>query len=167
MRRVLLGVVLLFTLGCSGMTEVLLEAATGGSVTIGEDGSFEMTMEDGTRLRTIPNGPLPQDFPMPPPWDGATTETLVITTSSSGMESTLATYTLARPREEVVERYLEWGREQGLDEPKRTSESTAGTASETLSWRGPEGPYLVTISEALGQASVTIGTTPVDQWKAQ
>lgn len=166
MKRLLFGLVLMFSLGCSGITEVLLESATGGQVEMGADGSFEMTMPDGMRVKTVPNGELPEDFPMPEPWDGAETQSLVLTTDSEGVTSVIATYTLERPREEVVDRYTAWGQAQDLGAPRHDKQSNAGTASESWVWNSEDGPLVFSINDAFGQSSVTIGRTPPSNLKA-
>lgn len=157
MRKLTIAALLVFGLGCAGFGERLVELGTGGEVEITEDGMV-MKMEDGTTVtvQTGARAQVPADFPLPPPWEGATPESLTRTTTPDGKDSALLTYQLAKPKEEVVATYRAWFEAQGIT-PKETVEEAMGMRTETLVGPLPDGRQAgVVVSLAFGQDSVTI-----------
>ncbi len=157
MRR-WLAVVALCALGCSGLSERALELA-GGSMEIGDNGDVTMTLPDGTRVASQVGGELPDGWPAPPPYDGATPQTVVVTTSPEGSSSYVATYEMNAPRDEIADRYATWLEAHGTVK-KRDEEKAAGMVTESLVGEVDAGAVIVTLTEAFGANSVTVVWAP-------
>ena len=145
---------LAFGLGCSGIGETLLDLS-GGDIELAEDGSVTVTMPDGQKMHTEMGGDLPADYPLGPPWEGATTES-VVTMLSPDDETVqvIVSWPLERPREEVIAHYKGWF-EQNTTNVQHKDESVAGVVTEILHGEYGDGEVLVTVTEAFGANSVS------------
>ena len=151
-----------FTLGCGGIMEAALEAG-GLEMEMGENGEFSMTLPDGTKLVTTPNGSPPEGFPLPDPWPDAKAESVVTQTSPEGKVTHIVTWRLEKPKAEVVAVYDAWFEGKGL-EVKHEKSGAAGVVSEVWMSALDDGQVLVTVSEAYGQNTVSAIWVPQGEY---
>jgi hypothetical protein len=105
------GVLMGMSLACSGASENLFTWSTGAE--IDQDGkNVSIEMPGGTRIKTEVGRALPDDFPLPPPWEDATPETYTESFHPDGSVDVTVTYTMKRPREEIMGRYATWMKKQ-------------------------------------------------------
>lgn len=127
----------LLCLACSGLTETAMEMS-GTSMEIGEDGSVTMTLPDGKEIRTVPKGDIPEDFPLPEPWEGAAPESVVYMGTEGVVRMTTVSYdSLKRPKEEVIAHYQVWfdahteqSKSEDLSVPGMATDSMVGTLAD-------------------------------------
>jgi len=159
-KRHLLVLVALLTLGCSGLTEWTFEATTGGTMELTEDGMV-MVMEDGTEVTTLggEDVEIPDDFPIPEPWADAKAVSVVITENPDGETFTMVTYELQNPTDEVMERYDTWLETRGATDIDGVDETAMGmrTVLRVAKDSHEETPILITVSEFFGQDTVNLG----------
>lgn len=156
LRKIVLSTLLLFGLGCSGLTEQLLELTTGGEVQITEDGMV-MRMEDGSRVKVMSRNPTrPEAFPLPPPSPTAELVASTRMTSPTGHETVMLSYKLDQPKDTVLATYRAWFAERGI-EPTFTEEQVVGTYSATLRGTLSEDMQAgVVISQAFGNDTINL-----------
>lgn len=158
MRRLLV-VVGLLALGCSGVVEKAVEISTGGTMEIAENGDVTMTLPDGTKVVTEQGAPIPEGFPLPPPWEGAVPQALVTSTAPTGETYWVVTWEMGAPREQISATYEAWLAANGTD-VKHEKQTAAGVVSETFVGKVGAGGVVITLTEAYGANSVSTIWSP-------
>ena len=154
MRRVL-GVLAFLCLGCSGLTEQLLEAV-GGGIEYADDGSIIVQMPDGSRLRTVVGADLPEGYPLPPPSEDATPSVLTYVDHADGRTAITAVYPYEITEEQVAARYDPWFTKRGGG---RSDPHALEGALALQQWSMPyEGGRLEVVASrpAIGDASINL-----------
>lgn len=149
----------LLALGCSGLLERAVEVSTGGSMDIAPNGDVTMTLPDGTKVVTEQGAPVPEGFPLPPPYEGAAPQALVTATTPTGETYWVVTYEMGAPRAQISATYDAWLAANATD-ATHDQQATAGVVSETFEGRVGEGGVVVTLTEAYGANSVSAIWSP-------
>ena len=161
MRRIAVVFCVLWTLGCAGIAESALKA---GGVEVDADGNVTMTLPDGSVVRTQEGGALPEDFPIPPPEDGATPINVVEIAPADGGEQTVVSFQMTRPKNELTATYTAWF-DANVPGYTVVSESQAGVSTQIFKGKHQGYDVTVTLSEAFGSNTVSLmkGTSPAKQ----
>lgn len=109
MRRVVLGIGLIFALGCSGLAEQLMSAAgVEADISTGDDAVH------------------PDDFPLPPPDDGTIIQSMSM--DMAGIETVTVQYELPEGADTaaIIDRYEEAIRGLGVEAPVREDLQVSG-----------------------------------------
>ena len=156
MRRVLmLGALMGMSLACSGASENLFTWSTGAEINQeGENVSIEMP--GGIRINTEVGGALPDDFPLPPPWEGASPETYTETSHPDGSVDVSVTYTMKRSREEIMRRYASWMKMQPGEFIEDERRPIPGLVVHSLILKQDDKDLIVSVTEGYGLSSLSI-----------
>jgi len=156
MRR---GVILVglmgMSLACSGVSENLFTWSTGAEIDQqGENVSIEMP--NGTRIKTEVGRALPDDFPLPPPWEGASPETYTETSHPDGSVDVSVTYTMKRSREEIMRRYATWMKKQPGEFIEDERRPIPGLVVHSLILKKDHKNLVVNVTQGYGLSSLSI-----------
>ena len=156
MRRVLLlGVLMGMSLACSGASESLFTWSTGAEINQeGENVSIEMP--GGIRIKAEVGRALPDDFPLPSPWEGATPETYTQTFHPDGSVDVTVTYTMKRPREEIMRRYATWMKQQPGKFMEDERRPVPGLVVHSLILKQDGRDLIVNVTQGYGFSSLSI-----------
>ncbi len=159
MRRIAAAVVVLWCLGCAGLTEQAMELGAGGQVEISEDGGMVWHMENGAVMRTAggPNAKVPPEMPMPPPWpDAPPTSVTTVEPPDAEYKNVIVTYEMERTKDEIKEGYEGWYGSRELEYSDK-EESSFGTWVYVMEAKETDGTQaVVSMSDAFGMSSVTL-----------
>lgn len=146
-----------FGLGCTGLTEAMMEVGTGSEVQLSEDGDMIMTMEDGTQLVVDSTDPeLPGGFLLPPPpGEAKLTQVMTHEVADVDVPSFTAVYMVSGATADVAAHYDQHFVGRGLAVTSAET-SKLGVKIVTLEVDGPEGKERVMITDAFGQKTVQL-----------
>src|SRR5690606_5615110 len=97
--------------------------------------------------------------PLPPPYEGATVQALVTTTSAAGDVSWIVTYEMNSTREAIVATYTGWLDVNATDVTHLKS-NTAGIVTENLTGKVGDAGVAISLTEAYGSNSVSVIWAP-------
>ena len=126
---------LLLSLACSGLPQSIIEGATGGGVSVGDNAEF------------------PADFPLPAPPPGSGTIMNVVKTETGDQKSITIMYQLAESAPDLIAYYQDAMQKKGITVTRSTSEGS-GASSDSLV--AQDGSIVVTVSAAYTQRTLTM-----------
>lgn len=154
-----IGAVLLACLGCSGISESLVELSTGMDIEVQEDGTTVITAADGTKqtIRQGGDATLPEGFPVPPPGDDPLLESVML-----GGEQTTAVWRLAATDDldAIVAAYQAWFVDERGVEVRRDDQNLMGMRTTALVATVDGKLITVVATDALGSRLITATVQP-------
>lgn len=160
--RGILVVVVLSCLGCSGLSEGLVEWSTGMDIEVADDGTVVITNPDGTR-QVVTQGDkavVPADFPLPAPPGAPTLESVLVDESGKGPSSVTWRLTEGDVSDDVIAFYQAWFTEQVGVTVQRDDQNLAGMRTVALVAPVGGATHTVTFVDALGSRTVTLAVIP-------